>query len=158
MHNRVACVFESANSVLYLNMYLYIIIIMIVGIQQLDHWGGELGLLPLRHVVKFFRSLPTEILNTTRYAARWGWGQHSKNCVSLHVSPWTDVSCRIHWLHLCWGVRPPNECPEYNTKQSDGEVPVMLWLWGMRSTPSLPFLPGPLWHGVVASNRALSMG
>ena len=29
--------------------------------------------------------------------------------------------------------------------QSDGEVPVMLELWGMRSTPSLPSLPGPLW-------------
>ena len=30
-----------------------------------------------------------------------------------------------------------NECPGYDTKQSDGEVPVMLELWGMRSTPSL---------------------
>ena len=28
-----------------------------------------------------------------------------------------------------------NEYPEYDTKQSDGEVPVMLELWGMRSTP-----------------------
>ena len=53
--------------------------------------------------------------------------------------------CRIHWLHLCRGVRlPPNECPDYDTKQSDGEVPAMLELWGMRSTPSLPSLPGPL--------------
>ena len=26
----------------------------------------------------------------------------------------------------------PNECPRYDTKQSDGEVPVMLELWGMR--------------------------
>ena len=31
---------------------------------------------------------------------------------------------------------PHNECPWYDTKQSDGEVPVMLKLWGMRSTPS----------------------
>ena len=46
----------------------------------------------------------------------------------------------------------------YDTKQSDGEVSVMLELWGMRSTPSLPLLPGPLWPGVVAPNRALSMG
>ena len=30
---------------------------------------------------------------------------------------------------------PPNECHKYDTKQSDGEVPVMLELWGMRSTP-----------------------
>ena len=45
--------------------------------------------------------------------------------------------CRIHQLLLCRGVRPPpNECPGYDTKQSDGEVPTVLELWGMRSTPS----------------------
>ena len=52
----------------------------------------------------------------------------------------------------------PNECPGYDTKHTDGEVPVMLEFWGMRSTPSLPFLQGPLWPGVVAPNRVLSMG
>ena len=31
-------------------------------------------------------------------------------------------------------------------------------LWGMWSTPSLPSLPGPLWPGVVAPDRVLSMG
>ena len=51
---------------------------------------------------------------------------------------------------------PPNECPRYDIKQSDGEVPVMLDLWGMRSTPSLPSLPGPLWLEVVAPGRVLS--
>ena len=51
-----------------------------------------------------------------------------------------------------------NECPGYNTKQSDGEVPVMLELWGMGSTPSLPLLPVPLRPRMVAPNRALSMG
>ena len=41
-----------------------------------------------------------------------------------------DWGCRIHQLHLCRGViLPPNECPGYDTKQSDGEVPVMLELW-----------------------------
>ena len=34
----------------------------------------------------------------------------------------------------------------------------MLELWGMHSTPSLPPLPGPLWLGVVAPDRVLSMG
>ena len=59
--------------------------------------------------------------------------------------------CRIHRLLLCRGVRPPpNECPGYDTKQSYGEVPAMLELWEMQSTPSLPSLPGPLWPGVVA--------
>ena len=33
------------------------------------------------------------------------------------------------------GVRQPNECPRYNTKQSDGETPVNLEPWGMWSTP-----------------------
>ena len=55
------------------------------------------------------------------------------------------------------GYPPPNECPGYDTKQSDGEVSVMLELWGMRSTPSLSLLPGPLWPGVIAPDRALSM-
>ena len=35
-------------------------------------------------------------------------------------------------------------CPGYDTKQSDGEVPVMLEFWGMWSIPLLPLLPGPL--------------
>ena len=35
---------------------------------------------------------------------------------------------------------------------------LMVRLWGMWSTPSLPSLPGPLWPGVVAADRALSMG
>ena len=63
--------------------------------------------------------------------------------------------CRIHRLLLCRGVRPPphNGCPGYDTKQSDGEVPAMLELWGMRSTPLLPSLPGPLWPGVVAPDK-----
>ena len=34
----------------------------------------------------------------------------------------------------------------------------MLKLWGMRSSPSLPSFAGPLWPGVVAPNRFLSMG
>ena len=53
---------------------------------------------------------------------------------------------------------PPNECPEYDIKQSDAEAPVMLELWGMWSTPSLLLLPGPLWPGVVEPDRVLSMG
>ena len=56
------------------------------------------------------------------------------------------------------GKTPPNECPGYDTKQSDGEVPAVMELWGMLSTHSLPLLPGPLWPGVVAADRALSMG
>ena len=43
-------------------------------------------------------------------------------------------------------------------KKSDGTVPVMLELWEMRSTPSLPLLSGPLFPGMVAPDRILSMG
>ena len=34
----------------------------------------------------------------------------------------------------------------------------MLKLWGIQSTPSLPSFQGPLWLGVVAPDRVLSMG
>ena len=65
--------------------------------------------------------------------------------------------CRIHQLQ--WGNPHPNESPGYDTKKSDRELPVMLDLWGMRSTSSLPLLPDPLWPGLVAPDRVLlSMG
>ena len=56
------------------------------------------------------------------------------------------------------GQVSPNDCPNYGTKQSDGEVPVMLKFWEIRSTPSLPSPLGPLWPRVVAPDRVLSMG
>ena len=34
----------------------------------------------------------------------------------------------------------------------------MLELWGKLSSLALPSIPGPLWYGVVAPDRALSMG
>ena len=61
-------------------------------------------------------------------------------------------ACRIHRLLPC------NESPRYDTKQFDGEVPVMLELWGMLSTSSLLSLSGQLWPGVVPLDRALSIG
>ena len=81
------------------------------------------------------------------------------SCIFNRINCTVSWGCRIHWLHLCRGVRPPpNECPGYDTKQSDGEVPAVLELWGMRSIPPLPSLPGPLWPRVVAPDRALFMG
>ena len=55
-------------------------------------------------------------------------------------------ACSSRYLVIKARVRiyPPNECPGYDAKQSDGEVPAVLELWGMRSTPLLPLLPGPL--------------
>ena len=34
----------------------------------------------------------------------------------------------------------------------------MLELWGMRSTPSLPSVPGQLWTGVVVPDKGLING
>ena len=45
----------------------------------------------------------------------------------LSLSFTINWGCRIHRLLLCRGLRPhPNECPGYDTNQSDGEVPIML--------------------------------
>ena len=65
---------------------------------------------------------------------------------------------KIHRLLHCRGVRLPDKRPGYDTKQSDGDTPIMPEFWGMQSTPSLPSLPGPLCPGVVAPDRVLSMG
>ena len=46
-----------------------------------------------------------------------------------------------------------NECPGYETKQFDGEAPVMLELWEMWSNTSLPSLLGPLRPKVVAPDK-----
>ena len=68
---------------------------------------------------------------------------------------------KIHYLTLTESLQRgtlPKECPKYDTKQFDGVVPVMLELWGMQSTPSLPSLPGLLWLREVALDRVLYMG
>ena len=51
----------------------------------------------------------------------------------------------VHWwtVHLILPIKNKpcpvsNECPRYDTKQSDGEIPMMMELWGMWSTHSLP--------------------
>ena len=51
------------------------------------------------------------------------------------------------------GSDPPMSVLIYDTKQSDGQVPAMRELWEMRSAPSLPLIPGPLWPGMVAPDR-----
>ena len=51
------------------------------------------------------------------------------------------------------GQYPPMSVLDMTLKQSDGEVPALLELWGMRSTSSLPSLPGPLWPGVIAPDK-----
>ena len=69
--------------------------------------------------------------------------------VSQHFYCPVGWGCRIHKLHFCRGLTPPL-CSVYDPLQSDGGAPVMLKLYGVQSTPSLPLFPGPLWSGVVA--------
>ena len=53
--------------------------------------------------------------------------------------------------YLCKGVRPlPYECPDYDTKQSDGDVGAM--------GNALLSLSGPLCPGVIAPDSVLSTG
>ena len=82
------------------------------------------------------------------------------NTNNLHTVVWllSRLGCIIHRLLFCRGVSPRTEYPGYDIKQSDGEAPVMLELWGIPSIPSLPLLLGQLWPGVVALDRVLSMG
>ena len=51
------------------------------------------------------------------------------------------------------GEYSSNECPAYDTKQSESEVLVMLELWGMLRIFLMPSLQGTLWI-----YRVLSMG
>ena len=53
---------------------------------------------------------------------------------------------------------PHNKCLGYDTKQSVGGASVILELWEMHSTPSLPSLLGPFCPGVVPSDRILFFG
>ena len=66
--------------------------------------------------------------------------------------------CRIHQLHLCGRMRHhPQKSVLDMTKQSDGEAPIMLEIWGIQSFPLLPLLLGSLWPRVVVPGRVLSM-
>ena len=80
-----------------------------------------------------------------------------------------DRICTPFNLPICLGLQntptaclqrcksTASECRRYDTKQFDGEAPVMLRLWGIWSTPYSSLLTGPLWPGVVAPDRVLSM-
>ena len=69
--------------------------------------------------------------------------------------------CRVCRLLFCRGVRLLSECPRYHTKQSDGEVPVMLELLGNVEYPFITIAPsftlaqsGSTWWGpIYQSNR-----
>ena len=105
-------------------------------------------------IVKRFRCLPA-FFRCLLYR-RSGWVNYRITQLSSLPSRWGRLNKPTASLQR--SKTPPNECPRYDSKQSDGEVPAMLELWGMQTTPLLPSLPGLLWPGVVAPHRVLSVG
>ena len=88
---------------------------------------------------------------------------HIYNLLHWPISCFHDPiiwGCKIHRLLPCRGARLPHPkwVSWYDTKQSDGEVLVMLGFWRTWSIPSLPSLLGALWPGVAAPDSVLSMG
>ena len=63
--------------------------------------------------------------------------------------------CRIHQLHLCKVGKTPL-MSVLDIKPTDGKSLVLELLGTWRIT-SLPLLSGPLWPGIVALDRVLSM-
>ena len=68
---------------------------------------------------------------------------------SVSSRTWTRVAVFISYDDN--NYTKGTSCPGYGTKQSDGDVPVMLELRGMY--PLLPLLPGPLWPEAVDPDK-----
>ena len=142
---------KSDNLYIYIYIYIYSLWESARPINSAE--------LKLTQVIKVIRLVTRRLIKNPNETCLFKYGK--RKIVSFYNPKVCPVGwgSRIHRLHLCRGVWPhPNECPDYDVKQSDGEVPVMPGLWGIQSTPSLPLLPGPQWSGVVASDKALSMG
>ena len=111
------------------------------------------------------KKLDENCTKKVRIGLKKSWKQHqTKQQLNGHLTP-ISQTIPVGWS--CWipptaslqtGKNPHNGYPRYDTKQSYGEVPSMLELWGTRSTPSLPSLPGQLWPRVVVPDGVLSMG
>ena len=81
-------------------------------------------------------------------------------CRENSKNPSNVATCHLGALPmapLLKQVRPTHNAG-YDTNRSDGEVAVMLEFWGMRSSLSLPILPGSLCPGVVAPDKGLING
>ena len=70
---------------------------------------------------------------------------------------WAEAVKYTDYISTKGKTLPYNECLRY-IKQSDCEVPAMLELWGIQSTPSMPLLPGLPCLGEVALERVLLNG
>ena len=109
-----------------------------------DYWHGS------SFNVSRFLNFHFQVFEFTNFIIFFDWFTICWHCHNNYCP--VGWCCRIHRLQLL------DKCPGYDTKQSDSEFPVMLELWGMQRTPSLPLLTGPLWPGMVAPDRGLYMG
>ena len=75
-------------------------------------------------------------------------------CLSFSFSR-VSRGCRVHNCFSAEEYDCHNECPVYDSKNSDGEAALTLELW---EVPLLPSLSGPVWPGVVVCDKARSMG
>ena len=76
------------------------------------------------------------------------WREHKLVIMMFHPrkASWSQNQHLIPTASLQRGKSlQQNECPGYDIKLSNGEVSGMPELWGMRSTLSMPSLPGWLW-------------
>ena len=78
-------------------------------------------------------------------------------CFMEVVQPYNSTDTATVWKNSLFISSKIAQSTGYDTKHSDGEVPVMLDLWGMRRIPSLPSPQGPLWPRVVAHDRVSSI-
>ena len=125
-------------------------------------WGSLIPLLRCNRCI--LQPQPTgpniEFGQAEKFLATW-MHTHTQTHTHTHiyitpiVTCPVGLGCRIHRLLLCRVVRLPLMSVLDLTQNN--LAPVKLELLGMRSTPLLPSLPGPLWPGVEASDRVLSM-
>ena len=95
---------------------------------NLTAWFSSRGLLPVTHL-----SYPTALIMLSSSCLLIKMWQFAKAHGVTRKEPKIHVICYI-------------------------TVPVMLELWGMRRTPSFPFLPHPTWSREVIPDRVLPMG
>ena len=139
-----------------------------LGCLTVGHWGPKALCLPLALNSAYYPQLTPTATDSNRLCP--GYNLFDAHLLPLFFRLFTQVHLlidgsvegqyvTIHRQPHCRGVRPPsaNECSVYISKQSGSEGSI-LELWGMWSTHSLPLIQGPLWPGVVAYNRVLSMG
>ena len=107
------------------------------------------------HQVKWFQLLQSSISTQLNSFNNW-----YLTLVILFIKYFCPVGwdCRIHWLHLCRGIRPPHQRVSWIWHKT-------LWWWSSSDAGALgnaeyffiAIAPRPLWVGVVAPDRTLSM-